>query len=535
MSSDVLALLAGAYFALACNVSFLRAALRGRDSADATTWLLTACMLLILAAGHTFLVAAVLHRSWARALLAVLVVATAFAVHYMQRYGVYLDPSMLRNVLRTDPAEAGELFSWSMVPTLLIWGGLPLLLLWRVQVVRRPWPRALFRRSLLLLASLATAIAALVVSFQDFSSLMRNQHELRYLITPGNYLSSIARIVYEDHRAARSPRTVLGATAKLDDSWAGRSKPVIFVFVVGETARTANWGLSGYHRQTTPQLAATAGVLNFKDVTSCGTNTEASLPCMFAPVGRRAYDEERIRNSESMLHVLKRAGFSVRWRDNQSGCKGVCEGLPVELFESDPKSTLCPDGRCLDEVLLSGLDKIVADTKGNLFVVLHMLGNHGPAYYRRYPSAFGQFTPTCDTPELQRCSIEQIVNAYDNALLYTDHVLARTIAFLRERSATHDSAMLFVSDHGESLGEHKLFLHGMPYGIAPREQTQVPMVWWLSEGFGASFGLDPACLKRAAEQPAAHDHLFHTTLGLLRVATPEYEPAWDLSRPCRAP
>jgi lipid A ethanolaminephosphotransferase len=306
----------------------------------------------------------------------------------------------------------------------------------------------------------------------------------------------------------------------------------VVVLVVGETARAANWGLDGYARQTTPALARLP-VVNFSDVTSCGTNTETSLPCMFAPVGRRDYDEARIRGSESLLHVAARAGVNVTWRDNQSGCKGVCAGLPSESVEAMNAPGLCDGSRCLDEGLLVGLDQKLATARGSQLWVLHMLGNHGPSYFRRYPPAFERFVPACHDDDLQHCSREQIVNAYDNALLYTDHVLASLVAKLQAQADRVDSVMLYVSDHGESIGESGLFLHGVPYPIAPREQTRVPMVMWLSDGAVRATGVDVACLRQRAEAPAAHDHLFHTVLGLLDVRTALYEPQWDLGARCR--
>ncbi len=277
-----------------------------------------------------------------------------------------------------------------------------------------------------------------------------------------------------------------------------------------------------------------AGLLNFSNVTSCGTNTEVSLPCMFAPVGRRDYDESRIRGSESLLHVLARAGVQVHWRDNQSGCKGVCEGLPQDDVLSLNPSGICGEGRCLDEGLLSGLSQRLAAAKGTQLLVLHMLGNHGPSYFRRYPPAFARFAPACLSDDLQKCTQQEIANAYDNALLYTDHVLASLIATLQAAAPGVDTAMIYVSDHGESLGENNLYLHGLPYSIAPDVQKHVPMVMWLSPGYLQSAGLDAACLAQRARQPAAHDHLFHTLLDLLDVKTALYEPAWDLVRGCRA-
>ena len=230
----------------------------------------------------------------------------------------------------------------------------------------------------------------------------------------------------------------------------------------------------------------------------------------------------------------KRAGLGVLWRDNQSGCKGVCAGLPQEALDQAQVPGLCDADRCLDDILLHGLDTIVRDAQGNLVLVLHMLGNHGPAYYKRYPESLRRFTPTCDTGDLGKCSPQEVVNAYDNALLYTDQVLARLIAFLKQREQRFDTALLYVSDHGESLGESGLYLHGVPYAIAPSEQLKVPMVWWLSPGFTASFGLNAPCLATKTTQPWTHDHLFHSLLGLLDVQTKVYEAGMDIGAGCRS-
>lgn len=532
VSTATLTLGASLFFALACNGSFLAGALAGRSWSERSTWVFAGALLVMLVCLHVLVLSLVMHRAIARPLLSMLVIATAFATYYMQRYRVFLDPSMLRNVLATNPAEAGELLGWGLLPHLLLYAAVPLAVLWRIEVRRTSVLRAILARLAVLAISAGLLVASLLLVFQDFSALMRNHKELRYLITPANFLYSTARVVASGSREARAERMAVGADARLDGTWNGSTRPVLMVLVVGETARAANWGLSGYARQTTPQLA-TSNVINFPDVSACGTDTETSLPCMFSAIGRRDYDEDRIRTSESLLHVLRRAGFSVVWRDNQSGCKGVCDGLPQEPLNQSTVPQLCSDGRCHDEILLRGLDSIAQDSQGNLVVVLHMLGNHGPAYYARYPDAFKLYRPTCDTGELRKCSVEQIVNSYDNALLYSDHVLSRTIAFLNERAYRFDTALLYISDHGESLGEKGLYLHGVPYAIAPDEQIKVPMVWWLSQAFLARFSLNRSCLEGQAAKPWSHDNLFHSVLGLLRVETRDYDRKLDISGPCR--
>jgi lipid A ethanolaminephosphotransferase len=533
-SVDQVLLAVSVFWALACNRPFLAAALDGQRWSDPAAIGFAAALVIGLVALHLLLLAPVANRYTVKPVVALVLVATAFAVHYMERFGVYLDPSMLRNVLRTDVREARELFTASLVPSLLLYAGLPLLLLWRVHIVRAPLRRALLVRAVVIAAAAAVLAGAIVAAFQPLSSLVRNHKEVRYLVTPGNYLWSAGVVLAGDTRGAAVARKPIGTDAVPGARFAARTRPTLLVVVVGETARAANWGLSGYARQTTPRLAKLP-VINFAQVDACGTDTEVSLPCMFAPVGRRDYDERAIRGSQSLLHVAARAGVDVRWRDNQSGCKGVCEGLPNETLAALDPPGLCEGGRCRDEGLLLDLPERLARARGTQLLVLHMLGNHGPSYFRRYPPAFEKFTPACRNDDLRRCSVAEIVNAYDNALLYTDHVLAALIETLAARTAAVNSAVIYVSDHGESLGEGNLFLHGLPYAIAPQVQARVPMVMWLSDGFARAEALDRDCLARRAAQPAAHDHLFHTVLGLLDVRTSVYAPQWDLAAGCRRP
>ena len=529
---ETLALLAGLFFTLSSNGLFWRSAFAGRDFAGAGDWLFAAGLLVTLATLH-FLILAVLCNRWTvKPLLGLLIVATAFASYYMATYTVFLDPSMLRNVLRTDVKEAGELFSLGMLPHLLFYAVVPLLLLSRIQVVRYGWRPALLRRLASVILGALLLGGALLAIFQDMAPLMRNNKEVRYLITPANYLYSLARVLGSDASAATRERQKIGLDATLDPSWQARKKPALFIVVVGETARTANWGLSGYARQTTPQLAERE-VINFSQVTSCGTNTEVSLPCMFSVYGRKNYDEDKIRGSESLLNVLDRAGLRVLWRDNQSGCKGVCTGVETHKLDNAKVPGLCDGERCFDEVLTHDLDQVLADRQGNLVLVLHQLGNHGPSYYKRYPDAFRRYTPVCETPDLAKCEREAVVNAYDNAILYTDHVLAKTSDFLKAKSATYDTALLYVSDHGESLGEGGLYLHGVPYSIAPKVQVEVPMALWVSPGYAQSFALDTACLAKRASQPTTHDNLFHSLLGMLDVRTSVYDAGLDIAATCR--
>ncbi|MEE7559344.1 phosphoethanolamine transferase, partial [Xanthomonas sp. Kuri4-2] len=488
-------------------------------------------LLVLLVALHALLLGVLLWRWNARPLLTLLLLTTALATHYMNSYSVYLDADMLRNVLHTDHKESRELMTPGLILPLLCYAALPIAALWRVRLRRRRPGRTLAIRAAFLVGVAAAGALGAMLSFQDLSALMRNHREVRYLATPINYLVALRQNLKSDSPITHAPKQPIEHDALATPRAAG-SRPRLLLVVLGETARAQNWGLNGYARQTTPELAQT-GVINFPDMHSCGTSTEVSVPCMFSPYGRHDYDEDRIRGHQSLLHVLEHAGIATLWRDNQSGCKGVCDGLAFQPLDDATRPGLCKDGRCMDEILLDDLATQVRARPGDRVVVLHQLGSHGPSYFQRYPAQFRRFTPTCDTAELGSCSREQIVNAYDNSLLYTDHFLDRAIGTLRSLP-DYDTAMIYLSDHGESLGEKGLYLHGVPYAIAPQEQTHVPMVMWFSPEFARDRGLDVGCVRRRAGQRADQDDLFPSVLGLMQVRTSVYDRSRDLFAPCAA-
>lgn len=530
ISLEWLALAVSMFFSAFCNGVFWQAYAATGAMDAAGGWVTAASLFVAMTGLNMLLLCLVLNRWTAKPVLTVLLVVTALAVYYMDQYTVFLDPDMIRSVLHTDAKESRELLTQGLLLSLLVYALVPGTMVWWVRLHRHTWTQTLLRRSLAMVVSLLVTAGAILFSFQDISTLMRNHREIRHLITPGNYLASLARVMLSDTGEVGLPRLTVGVDATATPRSAG--KPRVLVVVVGETVRAANWGLNGYTRQTTPQLSR-LDVVNFSDVTACGSSTEVSLPCMFSSHGRRNYDKQWIKRSESLLHVLDRAGIATRWRDNQSGCKGVCAGLPFESYLDAMLPEYCDGTRCMDEVLLHGLAQDLERSSGDQVIVLHQLGNHGPSYFSRYPARFGQYSPACQTPQLGDCSREQIVNAYDNAILYTDHFLAQTIRLLQAQTSL-DTAMIYVSDHGESLGENNLYLHGVPYPIAPDAQLKVPMTVWFSPGFADSRGIDTRCLQQRAHAPASHDNLFSSVLGLMQVRTRDYDPAQDLFAPCTA-
>jgi lipid A ethanolaminephosphotransferase len=394
------------------------------------------------------------------------------------------------------------------------------------------------RNGIAVLGSLVVVVAIVIALFADLSATMRNHKSLRYQINPLNAFFSLGVVTTHAGAKPNGPPQPIGLDATVAVRGPG-DKPPLMMFVVGETARADHFSLNGYARPTNPELA-TLDVLSFRDVSSCGTSTAASLPCMFSHLGRRGYDA-RDREHENLLDLAQRAGLAVLWLDNQAGCKGLCDRVPNAMAyqpaggDATLLAGLCDGHECFDEALLRGLDLRLAAlpearrAKGVL-LVLHQMGSHGPAYFKRSPPGRKPFLPECTTNVLQQCEHQALVNAYDNSIVYTDQIVAQAIAWMGRQADRYAPALLYVSDHGESLGENNLFLHGLPYAVAPREQTHVPMLLWLA----SRQGWQANCLSRQRDAALTHDHLFHTVLGLLGVRAAEYRPALDVLAACRA-
>jgi lipid A ethanolaminephosphotransferase len=455
--------------------------------------------------------------------LLLLTTATASS-YFMVTYGIVIDPTMVANIASTDVREVRDLLSPAMALALLLGIVLPGLWWWRQPIGPRPLRAVLPRQAAGALLGLLVAVMVLWLTFQDLASLMRNHKSLRYMINPYNTAYAIGRHSMGEARRAQQPLQAIGTDARVARPVGTASQPPLIVLVVGETARSANFGLGGYARDTTPRLKALqqkGNLVYFPQVQSCGTNTETSVPCMFSHLGRLAYTATDAR-FESLLDVLQRAGLGVLWLDNQSGCKGVCDRVPKVEIRTLNMPDLCEAGECQDAALLRALPTQLAAqaTQANVHgtvVVMHQMGSHGPAYYKRSPAKLKAFLPECASNTLQDCQQQDIVNAYDNSLRTTDALLAETIAWLQTQN--RPSMLLYVSDHGESLGEKGLYLHGMPYSFAPDEQTHVPMLTWISPAFAQNLKLDTGCLQQQAKKAWAHDNLFHTVLDLADVQT----------------
>ena len=472
-------------------------------------------------------------RGVMKPVLTLIFMVSAGVAYFMSQYGVLIDIGMLRNFAQTNATEVRDLLSIKLLVYILLLGILPSWLLWKTPISYRRWHRELLSKVLVCAASVAVLGGVALINYQGLSSLFRNHHELRLMVVPSNYIGASASYLREQVVSAQQPFVKVGEDAERNPAWQTHARKSLTVLVVGESARAENFGILGYDRDTTPKLDKEAGLIAFTDVHSCGTETAVSVPCMFSNMGRKDYNASQAKNEESLLDVLKRAGLDVIWRDNQSGCKGTCDRVTLQDVSNLKDPVLCANSECRDEILLQGLQHFIDTLDKDTVLVLHQMGSHGPEYFKRYPKEYERFTPVCDSNALNNCSRESIVNGYDNTLVYTDHVLSTLIDLLRSNQDKVDTAMLYLSDHGESLGEYNLFLHGTPYLLAPEQQKHVAMLAWFSDTYQKSFSVDTHCLQLSRQQPLSQDNLFHSMLGLLEVKSKVYNQDLDMFAGCR--
>lgn len=462
-------------------------------------------------------------------LLILLLIISAGVNYLMYQFGVFIDADMIRNTFETHPGEVKDLITLRSVLWLTALGIVPAVMLARIKIVFKPfWKETLGRlkRCGLLLLCL---LIFLPFVYKEYASFGRNNNQVRRLVSPLNYIYATVRYFQIEHQKKR-PFTKLDEAAE-HVPYPDEEKTV-FILVLGETARAMNFSLNGYARETNPKLK-TQDIVNFPHVESAGTATAFSVPAIFSFTQRGDFSPTDAKYTENLLDLLQQTGYEILWKENDNGCKGVCQRVPnVEMDLKDQR--FCDGTYCRDEILLDGLEEYLANIKGeNAFIVLHTIGSHGPTYYRRYPPEFKKFTPTCDTEEIQTCTQEQIINTYDNTILYTDHIVSSVIDILK-KFPHYESGLLYVSDHGESLGENGVYLHGLPYSIAPKEQTSVPMVLWMSEVMKKSDHIDYDCLKKkAAEGNFSHDNLSHSLLSLMEVDSKWYDKKMDFFEGCR--
>ncbi len=457
----------------------------------------------------------------AKPILIFFLLLTSLTSHFMDSYGVVIDDTMIDNLVKTDVAESLDLLSFKLGLYFLFFGILPSAFIYKTNIIYQSFTTELFSGFKRIIISLLIVVAVALPLSGFYASFIREHKPLRYYTNPTYYIFSAIKYINNQLKVdSNVPMAKLGLDAYIPETDTGRE---LIILVVGETARANRFSLNGYAQKTNPYLEKER-VISFSDFYSCGTTTAVSVPCMFSHLSRKKFSSAKAKQTENLLDVLKHAGVNVLWRDNNSNSKGVALRVDYQSFKSKNKNTIC-DTECRDVGMLVGLKDYIAQHKeGDIFIVLHQMGNHGPAYYKRYPKEFERFKPTCQTNQLEDCTKEEIGNTYDNVILYTDYFLSEVIKFLKLNSEEFETAMFYISDHGESLGENGLYLHGLPYIMAPDNQIHVPAIMW----FGGGFKVNQTLVASRSADKYSHDNIFHTVLGFMEIETESYNKALDI-------
>ena len=422
---------------------------------------------------------------------------------------------MIQNSMQTDLHESLDLFSMQLILYALFLGLLPSYFVYKTRLEKLGFKKTFLSKVKTIFLSLLV-IVILLVSFSKFyTSFFREHKPLRYYTNPTYWIYAIGDYIGKNISSGEIVVKPLGLDANISTT----NKPhKLVIMVVGEASRADHFSLNGYKKETNPLLKK-ENIINFSNFSSCGTSTAVSVPCMFSIYNKSDYSYKKGISTQNVLDVLDHTKqVSILWRDNNSDSKGVAIRLAHKDFKNPKNNTVC-DVECRDEGMLVGLEEYIEqNSQKDILIVLHQMGNHGPAYFKRYPKAFEKFKPVCKTNQLEACSQEEISNAYDNAILYSDYFLSKTIKFLKKYNKL-DTSLIYISDHGESLGENGVYLHGLPYFMAPDAQTHVGAFMWFGDDKHKSID---------ANKAYSQDNLFHTLLGMFNVKTTVYDKEMDI-------
>ena len=464
-----------------------------------------------------------------KAVVALFLIVSAMLAYFCNALGVVFDEGMLGNIVETvrdnNIAEATELASVPFLVHVFLFGILPALMLGFVQLQQRSLFRELAVRAVVLLAGFVFLAGITLPNYRYVTYFGRENNDLVVNVTPVYPLVSMAKLVRDNMRPPRSFE-VIDAEAFKRHTLKRKS---IGIMVVGETARADHFSMGGYGVKTNPRLEKIPGVI-FATASSCGTSTLFSVPCMFSMRGRADYEPTEASSESNVLDILTAAGVRTVWIDNNSSCKNVCNRIENSNLRDEPDETsdLYSDMGYFDEILLQEIDSYLDPEGPDILIVLHTLGSHGPAYSRRYPAEFGIFKPYCQQASPTDCTTEEVRNAYDNTIAYTDYLLSQLIQKLRDKSDEVDTFLFYASDHGESLGEGGIYLHGLPYTIAPDAQKDVPLIFWASDGFYEDRYSSPKLVAKAGDERLSHDNISHTLLGIYDVEATSYSQELDV-------
>lgn len=439
-------------------------------------------------------------------------------------YGIVIDDTMILNVLSTNIKEALDLFNLKFLIYFFFLGLIPSYVISKIKLKKISIGKEVTLKAISVVFSIVIALGMIATTSKTFASFFRQHKPLRSYVNPTFSYYSVYKYSKKNVFKKNHVFVEIGRDAKVLQK---DNKRNLAILIIGETARGDHFSLNGYERKTNPLLEQEKNIVSFDDHSSCGTSTAISVPCMFSYLQRSEFSYAKANSQDNLLDILKHTGeISVLWRDNNSDSKGVAARIDYQDFKSPKLNKVC-DIECRDVGMLGGLQEYIDEQKSkNIFIVLHQMGSHGPAYYKRYPKKFEKFLPTCQSDQLENCTVEEITNTYDNTIFYTDYFLSEIIKLLKQNSEKFKTAMIYNSDHGESLGENGVYLHGMPYHFAPEAQKNSALIVWMGESNKDDSNLEN--LRKRSKTTVSHDNLFHSVLGLMEVQTSIYNSQMDI-------
>lgn len=471
-------------------------------------------------------------RPW-QVLASLIVVISAAASYYMTFMNVVIGYGIVASVMTTDIDLSKEvigrgLFMWTVLASLP-----PLFFIWNNRC-RYTLQRQLRTRGQRL-RNIAVVIMAGLLVWAPIRVMEKQQKRIEkatgvdmpsyggvvansYL--PSNWLSALGLYAWaqvdesSDNKSLMNPAkkfTYVAPGNDLDDTYV--------VFIIGETTRWDHMGILGYDRDTTPKLAQEKNLVAYRGY-SCDTATKLSLRCMFVRQGGADDNPQRTLKEQNVFAVLKQLGFSSdlfamqseMWFYSNTMANNIAYR---EQIGAEPRNR----GKDVDDMLLLNETSVslAKHPKGKHLIILHTKGSHY-SYYQRYTRDFAKWKPECVGIN-KNCSKQELINAYDNSVLYVDTFISRVLDQLRDKKAI----VFYAADHGESINEQE-HLHGTPRNLAPPEQFRVPMMVWMSDKYLDNPAHQQAFtqLKQQAEMkvPRRHVELYDTIMGCLGYTSP---------------
>lgn len=470
-----------------------------------------------------------LFKRFFKYIVVLFLILNSLVYYYMLNYGIAFDVNMLINVMETNYKEASEFFSIKPIIFVLFFGILPSVFF--LKKINVNFNNYLIKKgnSILITIFLILILIVPCYAFKKSKKFLKDNQRITSYIIPINYNMSVVEfIVFKIDSYWKSKNLIKISDDAILTKTTKNGKKNLLVFMVGESARAKNFSLNGYERPTNEFLDKYKDeIVSFKNFEACATFTAKSLTCTFSHLPRKDFNYGDSFKYESLLDIFNKVGFDIYWKSNNGKCKNICNRVKNSLVKSFGNNIY-------DDLLLKVFNNDIKRlNKDNNLIFLHGRGSHGPLYYNRYPKEFEKFKPACNK-ELEDCSVEEIVNAYDNTIYYTSYLIDEIIKKLQEYEKEYNVAFIFMSDHGQSLGEDGIFMHSAPFDTAPVDQKNSAFFMWFSKDFLEEFNIDLNCLKNHKNDVFSQDNIFHSMLGLFNISSKFYQKDLDLFKICRS-